>query len=169
VLPLLALVLGVAAGCGSRSSGPGVATAGGGAGGGASAHPTSSADRAAQMRRFAQCMREHGVDMPDPNPNGGGVKVAASGTSKQKVSAATQACQSYLPPDVFSSPNPQQLAQLRQFAQCMRDHGVNMPDPDPNGGGLRISKSGGTSPDDPAFNAAQNACSDKLPGKGGGQ
>jgi hypothetical protein len=52
----------------------------------------------------------------------------------------------------------------------MRDHGVDMPDPDPNGGGLRINSSGGPAmgPDDPTFKAAQEACKDKLPGALGG-
>jgi hypothetical protein len=51
----------------------------------------------------------------------------------------------------------------------MREHGIDVPDPDPNGGGLVIKKgSGGAdtfNPDDPAFQAAHKACEDKLPGK----
>ncbi len=46
----------------SSTDGPSVATAGGGAG--ASASP--SLDKAEANRRFAKCMREHGVEMPDP-------------------------------------------------------------------------------------------------------
>jgi hypothetical protein len=125
-------------------------------------------DRAEQMRRFAQCMREHGVDMPDPDPNGGNVKVMTSAGSGQGQ-AAIQACQAYLPSSVLSTPDPHQLEQLRQFAQCMREHGVDMPDPDPNSGGLQVRKNGAGSPDDPAFNAAETACKGKLPGKGGGR
>ena len=35
--------------------------------------PANAANNAEQMRlKWAQCMRQHGVNMPDPNPDGGG-------------------------------------------------------------------------------------------------
>jgi hypothetical protein len=166
---LLAAVLGLA-GCRGSSHHPGVATAGGGAHG-ASASPTASVDPEEAQRQFTQCMREHGVDVPDPDTGqsgGGGVRIQASAGSK--VEAALQACQKYLPAGKLSSPNPQQLEQAREFAKCMRDHGVDIPDPDPNGGGMQVHKGTGgdgdpgISPDDPAFKAAMEACQGKLPG-----
>jgi hypothetical protein len=67
-----------AAACARSSASPGVATAGGK--GSASAHPTASVDPQEQAREFAQCMRDHGVDMPDPDTDGGGgVRVTISG------------------------------------------------------------------------------------------
>jgi hypothetical protein len=172
---LLALGLGLvltlaAAGCGGKPHRPGVATAGGGAQGGASASPTASVDPEEAQRQFAQCMREHGVDVPDPDSGDGpGIRIQASKGSAN-VEAAIQACQKYLPAGKLSTPSPEQLEQERQFAQCMRDHGINIPDPDPNGGGMRVSKGPGNgegpgiNPDDPAFKAAMDACKDKLPG-----
>jgi hypothetical protein len=56
------------------------------------------------------------------------------------------------------------------FARCMRQHGVNVPDPNPNGGGIVVKGGPGTlNPDDPKFKAAQQACQKLLPndGKGG--
>jgi hypothetical protein len=53
----------------------------------------------------------------------------------------------------------------------MRDHGVDMPDPDFSGGGFAIRVNGGTDTggrgpkEDPAFAAAEAACSSLLPGK----
>src|SRR5262245_58294057 len=62
-----------------------------------------------------------------------------------------------------------------EFARCMRQHGIDMPDPDLNGGGIVVqSGKGGNSTngprlDDPKFKAAQQACQQYQPnaGKGG--
>jgi hypothetical protein len=170
---MLALV--AVAACGRAASDPDIATAGGR--NSASAHPTASVDQQEQARQFAQCMRDHGVDVPDPDTAGGSgggpVTITASGPPAG-MDAAMEACKDKLPNGGNPpSLDPQQQEQLRAFAQCMRDHGVDMPDPDPNGGGLRITQSGGPDsgalrPDDPTFKAAQEACQDKLPGKNGG-
>jgi hypothetical protein len=169
------LALAGAAACGRSPANTGIASAGGTRS--ASAHPTASVDPVEQAREYAQCMRDHGVDMPDPQTvdggsgsGGGGVRITVSG-NPASMDAAMEACKDKLPNGgVPPSMSPQQQEQLRQFAQCMRDHGVDMPDPDPNGGGLRINSSGGPAmgPDDPTFKAAQEACKDKLPGALGG-
>ena len=49
------------------------------------------------------------------------------------------------------------------FAQCMREHGVDIPDPqfgEGGGAGLRLRSS---NPNDPKFREAEEACRDKLP------
>ena len=168
------LALAGAAACGRAAADSGIATAGGKSS--ASAHPSASVDPQEQARQFAQCMRDHGVDMPDPDTAGGpggSIKITVSGPPGG-MDAAMEACKDKLPNGgTPPSLDPQQQEQLREFAQCMRDHGVDMPDPDANSGGLKITKSGGPSsgglsPDDPTFQAAQQACQDKLPGKNGG-
>ncbi len=164
------LVVGFTGACGKTHK-PSIASASSARG--AAAGPTPSVDPTEQMRQFAQCMRDHGVDVPDPgSDSGGSVRITTSEGSQ--ATAAMQACQRLLPAGKLATPDPQQVEQLRQYAQCMRDHGVDMADPDPNGG-LNISKTGGAGPgrfdpDDPAFKAADEACADKLPGKhqGGG-
>jgi hypothetical protein len=167
------LALAGAAACGRSPAHSGIASAGGT--GSASAHPTASVDPEEQARAFAQCMREHGVDMPDPETvggggsgsGGGGVRITVTGAPGAGMDAAMNACKDKLPNGgTPPSMSPEQQEQLRAFAQCMRDHGVDMPDPDPNSGGLRISSSGGPAfgPDDPTFKAAQEACQEKLPG-----
>jgi hypothetical protein len=175
---LLALVLVLAAaGCGRKAHHPGVATAGGS--GGASASPTASLDPQEAQRKFAQCMRDHGVEVPDPDSGGGpgtgGIRIQASAGAKDgnNMENAVAACQKYLPAGSLGTPSAADLEQLRQFTKCMRDHGVDIPDPDTNGGGLKVQKgtgsggNAGVSPDDPAFKAAMEACKDKLPGKVG--
>jgi hypothetical protein len=173
VVALLAVLVGLVAGCGRGTHAPGVATAGGGKG--ASPKPTASADPEQQRREFSQCMREHGIDLPDPDPNGGPVTIGKSAgphddADAAKMDAAIKACQQYMPTGNLSKPDPEQLEQARQYAKCMRDHGVDMPDPDPNGGGgfgIHKGTGGGQiDPDEAKFKAATEACKDKLP-KGG--
>lgn len=171
------------AGCGGPAEGAGVATAGGSATPSASATPSLSAEDAAL--KFAQCMRAHGVDMPDPTFNGsGGVAIRIQGgATPQKVQKAQEACKQYMPRLGGNGPGKLDAAaqdRALKFAQCMRDHGVDMPDPDFSGGGVQLraragSSSGsgsknvgqGPNPDDPTFQKAMKACRSLLGGDGG--
>jgi len=167
-----ALVLTVLlAGCGQADKGDGVASA---AGGGAT--PSASASAAAdpqQGRKFADCMRKNGVpDFPDPGPDGqfDPSQMRSSGLDLQKVQKGMTACRDLAPSGGQSVQlDPQQQEQARQFAQCMRDHGVDMADPDPDGGGLGMGVANLRTAD-PAFQKAMEACQDKLAsiGPGGG-
>jgi hypothetical protein len=159
----LVLALGLA-GCASKhSGGQGVASL---------SHPPSATTSASadslsdqeHLLKFAQCMREHGVDVPDPAAGqGGGIRLPA-GADPKKVQDAQQQCKQYLPNGGEpTKADPQQAEQLRKFAQCMRDHGVtNFPDPDENGG-LQIGGGSGLNPNDPTFQAAQTACEKYRP------
>lgn len=175
-VPLLALSL---AACGGHGKKPGIATADGGNGKKGTPTPTASVDQQTAFLNYAKCMREHGVNMPDPDFNGGGVTIAISGGpgSEAQMKAAEEACRQYLPNGgAPPSMSPEMLEQMRKFAQCMREHGVDMADPDPNNGGISIGKkaapgpsdnpSGGMKagpPDDPNFKNAEEACKDLLP------
>jgi hypothetical protein len=64
--------------------------------------------------------------------------------------------------------DPQQAALA--FAECMREHGIDMPDPQFDESGRvtqRIDADSGVDPGDPDFEAAQEACADELPGRPG--
>jgi len=81
-------------------------------------------------------MRANGVpNFPDPLPGGGFTFNPSPGaTSSPAFKAAQAKCQKYLPRVGVLSPgappSAQTLAQLRQIAQCMRQHGVpQFPDP----------------------------------------
>jgi hypothetical protein len=98
--------------------------------------------------KFAQCMREHGVDMPDPKP-GEGIRLRVGpGTSRETVDAAMEACREFNPQgNGPSGGNPQNTENVRKFAQCMRDNGVeSFPDPSDQGGVL-VDGSGSQDPD----------------------
>jgi hypothetical protein len=169
---LLALA---AAGCGGTDDGDdGVATAGGGPSStaSASAKPSPMTDEERQVR-FAQCMRDNGVDMPDPEIDNGRVRIRApEGADPQKVQAATEKCKQYLP-NGGDRPrgNAEMTEQLRKLAQCMRDNGVpEFPDPSEDGG-IQVQASPGShmNPDDPTFKAAEEACAKYRPAPPSGE
>jgi hypothetical protein len=147
----------------------------------------SEPDAQQAMLDFAKCMREHGIDMADPqfNGEGGGIFTAGkegadSPQDKADLDAAQNACQSYLD-KVKQNAAPMDPAKLEEekqklldFAQCMRDHGIDFPDPQisTDGGGLSVQMGGpGLDPDSPAFKEANDACATQTgmpqPGSGG--
>ncbi|ONI87146.1 hypothetical protein ALI22I_22040 [Saccharothrix sp. ALI-22-I] len=136
-----------------------------GTGGAEVAAPSSSAEMSQEdrSRRFAGCMRDNGVDMPDPDPGGG--KLGGLGKADRTdpdFEEARDACREFLPGGGdLSKLDPEMLDQLREFTQCMRDNGIDMPDPDPNGG--KLGGLGNVDRDSPAFQTAMKACQDKLP------
>jgi hypothetical protein len=155
-----------------------VARAGGGGGGKGGPGPSATASMSLQdqMLRYTQCMRTHGVDVPDPGADGGGVELTMPSGAKlsdPKVQVAMQACQQYLPSGgAPPSMSPQSIDQLRKYTQCLRDHGIEVSDPDPNTGAIRIGDAGDKTKilNDPKFTTAQAACQGQLPeGKGGGK
>src|SRR5215468_3253808 len=95
------LALAGAAACGRSPASNGIASAGGTRS--ATPHPTASVDQEEQARAFAQCMRDHGVDMPDPQTvdggsgGGGGLRITVSGGPNSNIDAATEACKDKLP------------------------------------------------------------------------
>ena len=148
--------------------------------GGEAETPTQpAADKNKQaMLDYASCMRENGIDMPDPKFEGDRVTQRIGGPG-QKINpddmrAAEKACAKYQ--DAIEPPelSDEEAAEFKQAAlknaRCMREHGVEkFPDPtfDENGGAqIRMSKGMGIDPEDPAFKKAMKACEDKMPGAG---
>jgi hypothetical protein len=183
-LLLLLATLVLLAGCaGATAADDGVATIDDGSSGaaGSSPAPTASVDPEDAMLAFARCMREHGVDMPDPAAGGGGglrgtIKVGGGdGIDPKDFQAANEACREHLS-GVLGGEGPAGLSpedqdRLLEFAECMRDHGIDMPDPQFDGGGGAFSIGGPDADidfDSPEFQAAQEACRDLLPGRTGG-
>ncbi|GIG85095.1 hypothetical protein [Plantactinospora endophytica] len=169
-LPVLGLAL---AGCARADEAPGVATAQGGTG----ASPTASASAAAMSNEdrrleFAKCMRENGVEMPDPEPGQGGIRVQRdAGGDPAKTKAAMEKCRQLLPNGGQMQLNPEQVEQLRKMAKCMRENGVpDFPDPGADGS-LQVNQGSGMKMDDPKFQAAMEKCRTEAPVRitGGGQ
>jgi hypothetical protein len=149
-VPLLLLGLAACGGSGDSS-------------GGAASDTSSSEDPQEQAVKWAQCMREQGVDVAEPEVNEDGQVLSDlrgnQNIDQDKLDAARKACKEYLPvsdkmEDLQGDPGFQE-AQLR-FAQCMRDHGVDVPDPSSAEGGLLIGD--GKKQNKEKVQAAQEAC-----------
>ena len=153
-----------------------------------SAEPQASMDPEEAALAFAECMREHGVDMPDPQVGSNGemtfsIGVGPGSADVEKMQAAQEACQDLMP---RSMGEPRELTAEQKdamlgFAQCMRDHGIDMPDPVFEGGGMvRIGGGPGTDgsqgpafdPRSEEFQAASETCraefGELMPGGGPG-
>jgi hypothetical protein len=169
LIAMLALTLAVAA-CGGGGKANGVASLSGANKPTATTTAGGSHDDRQAALAFARCMRQHGIDMPDPKFNGNGISQEFSarrggkGPDDPTFKAAQQACQQYLPNGGQpTKPNPQEQQQMLQFARCMRQHGIDMPDPKP-GGGIEMKGGPGTvNPDSPKFKAAEQACQQYEP------
>ena len=183
------MAIGVAA-CGGTASNDGgvvsLASPSGAPGG--SAAPTAPADPEEAMLAFTKCMKEHGVDIQMSivtEGSGGGVQIEGGsdvGTEAQPVTGAfdpkameeaDKACRDLLPAGgMLGDPNatmdPAVADQMLEFAQCMRDHGVDFPDPEFSGGGVMVQvggdETGAIDPMSETFQAAQEACGKELPG-----
>ncbi|GAA1664685.1 hypothetical protein ACFTSF_13275 [Kribbella sp. NPDC056951] len=124
-----------------------------------SAPPSLSRDEMAV--KFTQCLRENGLDVPDPEPGKGPLLKFGpeSGVSREQVDKAMEACRQYNP-QADSAPDPQQEENGRKYAECMRKNGVEkFPDPKPGQRGVMIGPEVG---DDPDFQKAQDACQSIL-------
>ncbi len=124
-----------------------------------SASPSLSRDEKAV--KFTQCLRENGLNVPDPEPGKGPMLKFGpdSGVSQEQVQKAMEACREYNP-QADAAPNPQQEENGRKHAECMRKNGVEkFPDPKPGQRGIMIGPEVG---EDPDFQKAQETCQSIL-------
>jgi hypothetical protein len=161
-LAALAVVALTVAGC---SDAPAETDSGSGSGGNEKAGDRDKATK------FAACMRENGVsEFPDPDASGeltidAVVNGSSLDTSTPAWNGAISACKDLQPPGFTGDERSaeQQDAAL-EFAQCMRDNGVeDFPDPAPDGPLIdttRIPSAAGRGARSiPGFQAAQRKCS----------
>ncbi|MEU9604261.1 hypothetical protein [Streptomyces sp. NPDC048057] len=162
-LPLgLALVL---TGCGSDDDGKDVASVESGStrdtkdgqpsGGGSGKKP----DPKEGAVKFAQCMRENGIAMEDPQD--GRLTLKGNGVPKEKMDKAQKACAEHLPQgEGRGQVDPEAMENMRKYARCMRENGVeDFPDPSP-GGGIRVGPEQGQNPN---FKKAEEKCKNTMP------
>ena len=144
-------------------------------GGSAQQQPDRAKLRDAALK-FARCMREHGVDVPDPKFSGGGMTVFGGPAGKGDVPSPTilrkaqAACQHFMAGARPPSLSPAERAKVREQAlanaRCMRQHGVDFPDPQfgPDGGARIRLDANKIDPTSPLFKRAQEACKSTMPG-----
>lgn len=160
------------AGCSGPAEAPDIASA---ATGGATSTAGTTADGSSGSKddpvKFVQCMRENGVDMPDPDADGR-ITIRGRPGDEATIEKAQKACRRFSPggdgPPRQASKAEQE--QVLRFVQCMRDHGIQMADPDFSGGGIkiRVGDEGKVRPDQDKLDAAQKACRPMLPEPPGG-
>lgn len=130
--------------------------------GGQPAANTSTHDQAvAAWREVTQCFRDHGFAVPDAQIDDHGNATFPSDTPRtpDDVIAACQSALDRLPNQATASaPSAALIQHRREFAQCMRDHGVTTwPDPDAEGrfpDSPELAAQGKT----PTLVAARDAC-----------
>jgi hypothetical protein len=126
--------------------------------------------------KFAECMRDNGVgEFPDPDASGeltidGIVNGSSLDPSTPAWKDAIGACRDLQPAGFTGRKRSaeQQEAAL-EFAQCMRDNGVeDFPDPAPDGPLIDTSRMPGSpgARSIPGFQAAMEACRDLPPQAG---
>jgi hypothetical protein len=158
--------------------------------------PTPSASAGSEdpeeaMFAFAECMREQGIDMPDPVIRrfeaGGGegddgvvTDEADPGDdggpnfdpNSDEFLAAQEECEHHLEgldalePGEQQELTPEQEEAFLAFTECMREHGIDMPDMG-TGGAIRIGPGEEGPSFDPfsdEFQAAREACNHHLEG-----
>ena len=139
------------------------------------------------MLDYAACMRDHGMDMPDPQGDPGGgfvIEIEATGDGDvsmgslgdmlgEEFMAAEESCSGLLGA-MTSERDPEAEAEIMEamlaHAECMREHGIDMPDPVMSDGvvamGL-VEVDGTVGMDTDFFSdeyvAAEEACRDALP------
>lgn len=175
-------VASVMAACGSSDDGgtDGIASLGTAtttAGGDEATTPTSI-DPEEAMLAYAECMREEGIDMPDPEfvgeggGSGGVIAITADADDEgrrdgpgvdfdsEEFEAAQETCGPIMDEAIGDiEVDPERQAEMREqmleYSQCMRDHGIDFPDPEfgPNG---QVTMSMG-SDDGPPSKAEQEA------------
>ena len=119
-------------------------------------------DDKAKMVRYAECMRQYGINIPLPDdgePAGG---VVAIDTKDPKAQAAQAAC-------ARLAPNPHQQGKLSaaqedhalKLAECLRKHDIKAKDPAP--GSAQVTLEEGSTYSQEQLVAAYTACNKEVP------
>jgi len=179
----------VAAGCGGGGGGGSAQVASlGTASEASSPDPSGSTDDSSPpvdpdeaMLAYTECMREHGVDLPDPRPVGDGQDAVVAlevDPSSDEFRDAQEACEPIMEEAMGDLEiDPEREAEMREellaYTECMREQGIDMPDPVFGDGG-RVEVEVGSAaepgralevaPDSDEFRAAEEACADERPG-----
>jgi hypothetical protein len=166
--------------CGGGSDGSGVASLPSQTSGAAGSAPNGASG--GDPLAYSKCMRAHGVEnFPDPNSEGE-IQLNATpgnglGPDDPQMQAASKACQSLMG-ERSEAERQRTFESELKFAQCMRSHGVELPDPQPEsaggvpntqssspsqGGSGPTTEGSGPDPNSPQFQSALGACRHFIP------
>jgi hypothetical protein len=162
VAAAVAAILVLSAG-GGTTEGAGVASAGGKDDAATPVETEKSAplDPDAQALVFAGCVRENGVDMPDPGPGQQGLVDAFRAVSgdydRATLEQALAACQDLMPQ--YAQEHPAGDDWMLALAECLREQGLDVSDnpfQDAHSGAVDVNE----------FTKAMEVCRDVLTGGG---
>ncbi|MCX4526404.1 MULTISPECIES: hypothetical protein [unclassified Streptomyces] len=113
----------------------------------------ADADKALKTRK---CLREHGIDAPDPEPGQDprGMTLGSGSEDPEALKKAFEACGMQAPGSGEMSQADKDKA--LKWAKCMRDNGVNIPDPTFNGSAMSATQI--PEGQEKAFEEAQKKC-----------
>ncbi len=181
-----AIVLVVAACGGSDDAAPQVASLSNDSGSVAATTTVApqDVDREAAMMAFTACLRDEGVDIDDPTVDADGNlqlnrpnDIEPGESARELLGEAFEMCRHHIEAITLGFGRVDRTGledTLVEFAACMRENGYDMPDPDFSGFGPGQGDGesagpgpgggpfGGIDPEDPTFQAAQEACADIL-------
>lgn len=149
--------------------------------------PTATArsdDPEEALLAFTACMRENGIDMPDPvirrfdgsGTDSGAVDEAQPGEAfaldpnSDEFRAAHEACEQHLEglgalePGEAPELSAEEQEAFLNFAECMRENGIDMPDPGSGGMVIRPGSENDVDPTSDEFRAAEEECRSHLEG-----
>jgi hypothetical protein len=171
----LVLVLSLAlAACGGSSTSTSTNASASATGTGAS----GAGQRGGRFKALRECLQKNGIALPQRTPGqgprggggllgGGGGPQLPKGVTRAEFEAAVKKCgglggaRGLGGQSRFNSPAFKQA--LAQFASCMRDNGVNVPEPNTSGSGP-IFNTKGLNTGSAQFKTAEGKCRSKLPG-----
>jgi hypothetical protein len=166
---LMPLLVGCA---GTDDGGDGVAAAEGGSPD-ATASPgeAPASDPADRQLQFTRCMRDQGIDVPDPDPNGGfGGRGSLGDVDPEQFRKALEACRQYAGgADGQAGPSEADKQKMLDYIRCLRGEGVDIADPDPETGRPQAGDLQKFLRPDAEMKAAQRACEEHRPEGLGGQ
>ncbi len=140
---------------------------------------TGPEDPEEAMLAYTKCMRDQGIDMPDPISDDDGESGAfvveddsRVGGDMEDFMAAEEECAPLLEAAMSDiEVDPELQAEMREdmleFTECMREQGIDMPDPvfNEDGGGMSVEMSEGAPAEagepfepDPGMEAAMEEC-----------
>lgn len=133
-------------------------------GGGSDSGAGESVGEEEAALEFTECLRAHGVEVDDPKPGQQNIEVEDGDDPKSKQALA--ACDGKLDgvgQELSSGEDEEFREGALALAQCFREEGIEMGDPEFLGPGQFHLDIAGIDTESPAFGAAREACDDKLP------
>jgi len=127
---------------------------------------TGGSKQETERLKFTQCMREHGVNLPDKDVSGSN---ALQGVPQSTLQAALSACGKYRAGAFANGPAPSRENELREgfvnYARCLRSNGLNVPEPTGTSiGALVTFRQAITALEsNPTFQQANGKCKAALP------